>query len=46
MAAMFGKIGKIIVAGLTYAARTTALHEAMPWDDETRRPRANPPSRE
>ncbi len=42
MAAMFRKIGKIIAAGLTYAARTTALHEGMLWDENPRRPGAGP----
>lgn len=46
MAATLRKISRIIAAGLNYAARTAALHEAMPWGDETRRQRANPPYRE
>ena len=41
MAATIRKIAKIIAAGLTYAARTTALHEGLPWDDDTRRRRGD-----
>lgn len=35
------KLAKIIVAGLEYSARTTALHEGLPWDGNTRRLRSD-----
>jgi hypothetical protein len=31
------KLAKIIAAGLEYSARTTALHESLPWDGNSRR---------
>jgi len=37
MRAIMRKLAKIIVAGLEYSARTTALHEGLPWDGNTRR---------
>ncbi len=37
MRAAMRKFAKIIVAGLEYSARTTALHESLPWDGNSRR---------
>ncbi len=37
MRAVMRKLAKIIVAGLEYSARTTALHEGLPWDGSSRR---------
>lgn len=32
----FPKLAKILSDGLRYAARTAAVHEAMPWEGEGR----------
>ena len=45
MAAMLKKVAKIIADGLAYAARTTALHEGLPWDGDSRGPRSGPRTR-
>jgi hypothetical protein len=37
MRAAMRKLTRIIVAGLEYSARTTALHESLPWDGDWRR---------
>jgi hypothetical protein len=37
MRSLVRKLAKIIVAGLEYSARTTALHEGLPWDGNRRR---------
>ena len=37
MRSVLRKLAKIIAAGLEYSARTTALHEGLPWDGNTRR---------
>ncbi len=42
MSVVMRKLAKIIVAGLEYSARTTALHEGLPWDGDTRRLRGDP----
>ncbi len=34
MAAKLRKLREILAAGLRYSARTTALHESLPWDDD------------
>jgi len=34
MTAPFGRIGRFLMAGLVYAARTAAMREAMPWHDQ------------
>ncbi|MGH8196888.1 MAG: hypothetical protein ACRETI_01835 [Steroidobacteraceae bacterium] len=36
MTAILRKFWKIVAAGLAYSARTTALHEDMPWGDGPR----------
>ena len=36
MAAILRKLWKIVADGLAYSARTTALHEVMPWGDGPR----------
>jgi len=37
MTAALRKLAKVIAAGLTYAARTAAMREGLPWDGDDRR---------
>lgn len=36
MAGKFSTFAKAMAAGLTYAARTTAMREGLPWDGDGR----------
>ena len=36
MTGRFSTIAKLIANGLAYSARTTAMHEGLPWDGDGR----------
>lgn len=38
MTATWTKIAKAVASGLAYAARTTAMREGLPWDDDVSAP--------
>ncbi|MGE0031374.1 MAG: hypothetical protein AB7T20_09685 [Steroidobacteraceae bacterium] len=42
MTGRFSTIAKRIANGLAYSARTTAMHEGLPWDADGRPVRGSP----